>query len=209
MKLALRTLIGAALLIVAAGAAQAQTGRISVTDVAGRTVEVTQPVRRMILGEGRQIYFVAALDTEDPFKRVVGWRDDFAEGRSRRLSRLSREIPGRSPSCPTFGGMKEGTFDIEQAVALKPDVIVMNIEAKTATDEAELIEKLAKVGIPVVYVDFREKPVREHRAEHAADRQAVRQGGPGRGLHRLPRASRSTVVTERLAKANPASARWL
>ena len=54
MKLALRTLIGAALLMLAAGAAQAQTGRISVTDVAGRTVEVTQPVRRMILGEGRQ-----------------------------------------------------------------------------------------------------------------------------------------------------------
>ncbi len=35
------------------------------------------PVERVILGEGRQIYFTAALDTEKPFGRVVGWRDDF------------------------------------------------------------------------------------------------------------------------------------
>ena len=58
-----------------------------------------------------------------------------------------------------FGGMKDGTFDIEQAVALKPDVILMNIDAKTATEEAGYIEKLGKVGIPLVYVDFREKPM--------------------------------------------------
>ena len=60
---------------------------------------------------------------------------------------------------PTFGGMKDGTFDVEQAVALKPDVIMMNVDAKTATEEAGYIEKLGKVGIPLVYVDFREKPM--------------------------------------------------
>ena len=62
---------------------------------------------------------------------------------------------------PTFGGMKDGTFDIEQAVALKPDVIIMNTEAKSATEESGYIEKLAAVGIPLVYIDFREKPM-EH-----------------------------------------------
>lgn len=44
--------------------------------------------------------------------------------------------------------MKDGTFDIEQAVTLKPDVIIMNIDAKSATEESGYIEKLAKVGIP-------------------------------------------------------------
>ncbi|RXM22206.1 ABC transporter substrate-binding protein, partial [Citrobacter sp. AAK_AS5] len=53
----------------------------------------------------------------------------------------------------------DGTFDIEQAVTLKPDVIIMNIDAKTATEEAGYIEKLGKVGNPLVYVDFREKPM--------------------------------------------------
>lgn len=40
--------------------------------------------------------------------------------------------------------MKDGTFDIEQAISLKPDVILMNIDAKTATQEAGYIEKLER-----------------------------------------------------------------
>ena len=34
----------------------------------------------------------------------------------------------------------------------------MNLEAKVATEEAGLLQKLAKVGIPVVFIDFRERP---------------------------------------------------
>jgi iron complex transport system substrate-binding protein len=43
-------------------------------------------------------------------------------------------------------------------VSLDPDVMILNLEAKAATDEAGYEEKLAAVGIPIVYVDFREKP---------------------------------------------------
>ena len=35
----------------------------------------------------------------------------------------------------------------------------MNLEAKQATEDAQYIEKLAAVGIPVVYIDFREHPL--------------------------------------------------
>jgi iron complex transport system substrate-binding protein len=35
----------------------------------------------------------------------------------------------------------------------------MNTEAKSATEESGYIEKLAAVGIPLVYIDFREKPM--------------------------------------------------
>ena len=157
MNQAIRALIGAALLMLAAGAAQAQTSRISVTDVAGRTVEVTQPVRRMILGEGRQTYLVAALDREDPFGRIVGWRDDFEKADNDGYHIYREKYPAIA-GLPKFGGAKEGTFDVEQAVALCPDVIVMNLEAKVATEEAGLLQKLAKVGVPVVFIDFRERP---------------------------------------------------
>ncbi len=34
----------------------------------------------------------------------------------------------------------------------------MNLESKLATDEGGLIDKLAAVGIPVVFIDFRERP---------------------------------------------------
>ena len=131
---------------------------VTVKDVTGRDVEVNVPVSHVILGEGRQIYFLAALDKDNPFQHVVGWRDDLPKADPESYAAYLAKYPDIA-KLPTFGGMKDGTFDIEQAVALKPDVILMNVDAKTATEEAGYIEKLAKVGIPLVYVDFREKPM--------------------------------------------------
>ncbi|NLS07075.1 ABC transporter substrate-binding protein [Rhizobium sp. P32RR-XVIII] len=141
------------------GAAEAGE-KMMIKDISGREVEISVPVERVILGEGRQIYFTATLDTDAPFKRIVGWRDDFKkadlDGYNAYLEKYLE-----MDKIPTFGGMKDGTFDIEQAVTLKPDVVIMNIDAKSATEESGYIEKLAKVGIPLVYVDFREKAM-EH-----------------------------------------------
>ena len=132
--------------------------KVTVKDVTGRDVEVNVPVQHVILGEGRQIYFLAALDKNNPFEHVVGWRDDLPKADPETYEAYLAKYPDIA-KLPKFGGMKDGTFDIEQAVALKPDVILMNIDAKTATEEAGYIEKLGKVGIPLVYVDFREKPM--------------------------------------------------
>lgn len=156
----LRRLLGAAALALAglAAIAPAAAETLTVTDVLGRKVEVEAPVKRVILGEGRQMYFVAALDREDPFKRVVAWRDDLPKADPDSYKQYLARYP-QIAELPTFGGMKEGAFDIEQAIALKPDVLFMNVEAQVANDEARLVEKLAGVGIPVVYVDFREKPM--------------------------------------------------
>ena len=137
------------------GLAGAET--VTVTDVAGRPVEVNVPVQRVILGEGRQIYLVSILDSDDPFRRVVGWREDFSQADPDNYAIYLEKFP-QMADIPTFGGFKDGTFDVEQAVALAPDVVVMNIESKQATEDARYIEKLAAVGIPVVYVDFRERP---------------------------------------------------
>lgn len=131
---------------------------VKIKDITGREVEVSVPVERVILGEGRQIYFTAALDTDNPFGRVIGWRDDFKKADLDGYNIYLKKYP-EMEAIPTFGGMKDGTFDIEQAVALKPDVIIMNTEAKSATEESGYIEKLAAVGIPLVYIDFREKPM--------------------------------------------------
>lgn len=136
---------------------------VTLTDIAGRQVTLEAPVDRVILGEGRQIFFTAVLDGEDPFARVVGWRDDFQQASPESYAAYAAKFP-QMKDIPTFGGFKEGTFDIEQAVSLDPDVMIMNLEAKQATDEAGYEEKLAKVGIPIVYVDFREKPF-EHTAQ--------------------------------------------
>jgi iron complex transport system substrate-binding protein len=176
--------------------------KVVVTDVTGRQVEVKAPVNKVILGEGRQVYFVAALDSEDPFKRVVGWRDDFEKADLDGYKDYLAKYP-QIAKLPKFGGSKEGTFDIEQAVALAPDVMIMNVEAKTATDDAKLTEKLAKVGIPVVFVDFRDKPFENTEPSMRLigklfDKEARAEEFIAFRKEQIQR------VTERLAKANPA-----
>lgn len=147
--------LAAALLFATAAASAAETR--TVEDVAGRSVQVPAEAKRIILGEGRQIYLLAALDTEAPFQRVVGWRDDL-EKADRDGYEIYREKYPFIADLPRFGGAKEGTFDVEQALSLHPDLVVMNLESKLATDEGGLIDKLAAVGIPVVFIDFRERP---------------------------------------------------
>jgi len=152
----LPSLLGAAALsLFAASFVQAET--VTFTDIAGRQVQFETPVQRVILGEGRQAFFTAVLETENPFARIVGWRDDLRQADPDSYAAYQAQVP-QIASISTFGGLKEGTFDIEQAVSLDPDVMILNLEAKAATDEAGYEEKLAALGIPIVYVDFREKP---------------------------------------------------
>jgi ABC-type Fe3+-hydroxamate transport system, periplasmic component len=157
MQFLRKVTVAVALAVSLAAPVAARAETVKVTDVLGREVEVKAPVERIILGEGRQIYFVATLDKDDPFKRIVGWRDDLPKADPDNYKAYLERYPDIA-KLPTFGGMKEGSFDVEQAIALKPDVLFMNIESKVASDEAKLVEKLAAVGIPVVYVDFRERP---------------------------------------------------
>lgn len=181
---------------VMAGSAARAAGSVEVVDIVGRRVRVASPVRRMILGEGRQTYLMAALDREDPFARVVGLRDDFRKADLDGYTVYEGKFPGIG-KLPSFGGWKDGAFDIEQVIALRPDVVVMNLEAKVAIDDGGLIGKLERVGIPVVFIDFREKPF-----EHAERSIAIMGALLGREERAAElaafRAAQIAVVTDRL-----------
>ena len=191
--------IAAVALMVAGTVHAAET--VTITDVAGREVSVKVPAEKLILGEGRLIYGLATLDTDAPFKRVVGWRDDLKKADPQGYGIYAAKYP-EIDSLPTFGGIKDGTFDVEQAISLKPDVIVMNLEAKGATDDASLDKKLAAVGIPLVYIDFRESPMKNTET-------SMRILGQLTGLETRAeefikfRSDHIKRVTDRLAKANP------
>lgn len=174
---------------------------VTITDVAGREVSVKVPAEKLILGEGRLIYGLATLDTDAPFKRVVGWRDDLKKADPQTYDIYAAKYPSIN-DLPTFGGIKDGTFDIEQAIALKPDVIVMNLEAKGATEDAALDEKLAAVGIPLVYIDFRERPIEN--TDTSMRILGTITGKQDRAEEFIKfRNDKIAVVTDRLAKANP------
>lgn len=147
-------------LISLAYCATAVADDITITDVAGRQITLNAPAERVILGEGRQIYLLGLLEPEAPFAHVVGWREDFSQADPDNYARYAERFP-EIEAIPTFGGFKDGTFDVEQAASLNPDVVLMNIEAKAATEDAAYDDKLAQLGIPIIYVDFREDPL-EH-----------------------------------------------
>ncbi|MFC3124148.1 ABC transporter substrate-binding protein [Pseudoroseomonas globiformis] len=157
MPLSRRALLGASLLACPFLAAAAPAPR-EITDITGRRVRVASPARRVILGEGRQMYLVAALMREAPFERVVGWRDDFRKADLDGYNAYRETYAAQMDRLPVFGGTKEGTFDVEQAIELRPDAVIMNLESRAATEGAGLIEKLGAVGIPVLFIDFRERP---------------------------------------------------
>ncbi|WP_447530092.1 ABC transporter substrate-binding protein [Vreelandella sp. TE19] len=131
---------------------------IDVVDITGREVHFDAPAERVILGEGRQIYLLGLLEPEAPFTHVVGWREDFSQADPDNYARYAERFPTMG-ELPTFGGFKDGTFDVEQAASLTPDVVFMNLEAKAATEDAAYDDKLGHLGIPIVYVDFREDPI--------------------------------------------------
>lgn len=137
---------------------QAIADPVTVTDIAGRDVTIDAPAQRIILGEGRQIYLLGVLERDAPFARVVGWRQDLLQADPDTYAAYAAKFP-EMKDLPTFGGFKDGTFDVEQAAALNPDLILMNLEAKAATEDAGYDDKLAQLGIPIVYVDFREDPI--------------------------------------------------
>jgi iron complex transport system substrate-binding protein len=156
-------LLGLALLLASvvqltAAASTAAQGTTTVTDIVGRTVTVKTPVQRVILGEGRQTYIVASLDTDDPFKRVVGWGDDLRTADYDSYVKYQERFPELT-EIPIFGSAQSGTFSVEKAVELQPDVVIFSLDSYAAARDSGLIDTLEKVNIPSVIIDFRQQPL--------------------------------------------------
>ncbi|MEQ8710180.1 MAG: ABC transporter substrate-binding protein [Rhodospirillales bacterium] len=141
---------GAMLLSVAAQAAD-------VTDVAGRTVTVNTPVKRIILGEGRQIYAIAPLERENPFGHVVGWKDDMILYDPDAYRKYLAKFPALA-DMTNFGSPYAADFSVEKAIAVDADLVILNLGEYMKAQETGIIEKLEKAGIPVVFIDFRQRP---------------------------------------------------
>jgi len=136
----------------------AAQGTTTVTDIVGRTVTVKTPVERAILAEGRQTYIVASLDSDNPFKRVVGWGDDLRTADYDSYLKYQEQFPSLT-EIPVFGSPQSGTFSVEKAVDLQPDVVIFSLDSYAPARDSGLIDTLAKVNIPSVIIDFRQQPL--------------------------------------------------
>jgi iron complex transport system substrate-binding protein len=134
------------------------TERVTVTDVAGRAVDVQIPASRVLLGEARLIYGLAPLFGDDLFQHVVGWPNDFRINDAETYEAY-RKVYDDMDSVEELGNLSQGSFSVERALALRPDVVFLPLGFLAQAEQNGFLAKFEAVGVPVLVVDFRERPL--------------------------------------------------
>ena len=134
-------------------------GSATVVDLAGRTVEIPTGAVKVVLGESRMVYAVAPLfgPEGNAFDHIVGWNDDLHKTDPDAYEKYLERFP-RVADIVNFGSPYQGDFNIEQAIALDADIVIMNLSNLFKMQEAGMMEKLEKAGIQTVFADFRQRP---------------------------------------------------
>lgn len=118
------------------GGEQAADGIVSVTDQAGRTVIIEEPVERIVSGYYISSSACIALGLEDKLAGIEAKAD------SRPIYALAAP---RLLELPNVGTAKE--FDLEGCVALEPDLVILPLRLRDSADT------MAELGIPVLLVN--------------------------------------------------------
>ncbi|KJY79573.1 ABC transporter substrate-binding protein [Vibrio nigripulchritudo] len=130
---------------------------IEVVDLAGRSVTIPKVPKKIILGEGRMMYTLALLEKGNPFERVVGWKDDLMKWDPDAYRAYLSKFP-QAENIANLGSPYANDFSIEKVITLNADIMILNLGNLLKAKETGLIEKLEKVGVQVIFVDFRQRP---------------------------------------------------
>ncbi|BCL71759.1 iron ABC transporter, periplasmic iron-binding protein, putative [Vibrio nigripulchritudo ATCC 27043] len=130
---------------------------IEVVDLAGRSVTIPKVPKKIILGEGRMMYTLALLEKGNPFERVVGWKDDLMKWDPDAYRAYLSKFP-QAENITNLGSPYANDFSIEKVITLNADLMILNLGNLLKAKETGLIEKLEKVGVQVIFVDFRQRP---------------------------------------------------
>ena len=131
-----------------------------VTDLAGRKVSVPDHPQRVLLGEGRFVFAMALLDKENPVERVIGWQGELKAQDPYAWNQLVKKFP-KAGTIPLIGKTSESSVSPEKIVSLQPDLAIFGLTGHGPTPSNPMLRALYDAGIPVIFIDFRDKPL-EH-----------------------------------------------
>ncbi|AYN95035.1 iron ABC transporter substrate-binding protein [Pseudomonas sp. LTJR-52] len=192
----------------------------TITDIAGRQVEIPAKVDRILLGEGRMLYALALLEGDKPLDRIVGWQGELSTVDKQGYAAYQAKYP-QIDKIPTIGKTSEASVNDEKAISLKPDIAIFGIAGHGPGVKNELVEQLKAAGVPVVFIDFRQHPMQNtipsmrvlgkavHREKQAEDYIAFYQRHLDRiqkTVSTIPSDKRPNVFIEMLAGIWPGSA---
>jgi len=192
--------------------------KITVTDLAGRTVEVPHGAKKVILGEGRMFYATVVFDKDKPFEQLAAIGDDLPKFDPDTWNKYLARFP-EAKDVPMIGAAASADFSVEKALQLDVDVLVVTLGFYDKIKESGIIDKLEKAGVPTVFVDFRERPTqntvpsilllgrifgKEAQAQAFADFYMAQMRRVYMGLSGLKPDQRPVVFAERAAGLDPA-----
>ena len=134
---------------------------VTVTDVAGRQVTLTEKPSRIALSTGRVFPLLEIIYGKDAASHLVAWRKDMIVS----APSMYREYVADYPSLenvPQIGVIKSGEFDAEAFINMKnrPDLFLVDLSNISLAEDKGLLTKLENAGIKVLAVDFREDPLK-------------------------------------------------
>lgn len=133
---------------------------IRIVDIVGREVVLQQPAQKVILGEGRFLAVLGVLGVEQPLTRVAGMMNEFRSFDPAGYSRYRQGFP-EIDQIPTFGQTSEQSVSVEQAILAQPDVAIFGARGHgPGARSRHIIERLEAAGIKVVFIDFRQQPLK-------------------------------------------------
>ncbi|XXF07688.1 ABC transporter substrate-binding protein [Pseudomonas sp. D2-3] len=129
-----------------------------VVDVLGRSVTVTLPAKRVVLGFNFEDY--AAVGGEKAFDSVVGISRGAWE---RKVPQNWKRYVAHYPKLDTLadvGEVETQSFSVEKVLSLEPDLLVLtDWQFQALPDE---VARLEKAGVPVLVIDYNAQTLERH-----------------------------------------------
>jgi len=142
------------LTILATAGLMARAEQITVTDLAGRTVSVQLPAKRVVLAEARQLVSLSLVD-RDVARRIAGTAG------TRLFDPEARKA--YEAAFPEFAAAPKlddeaSNLSAEKAIAAEPDLVILSGNIGLDPRSQALADTLAAAGIPAIFIDFRADP---------------------------------------------------
>ena len=132
---------------------------LTVIDVADRTVTINKPVERVVLTYNSEIDYIVVEGGKDPLKRMVGWSGHFKNAQSM-WQKFAEKFP-EIEDIPELGDMWKGTFSVEKAISLEPDVVIFGL-IYVERDVMPSVGQLEQAGIPSIFIDYHAETIEMH-----------------------------------------------
>ncbi len=158
IRFSLRLLALASALALPALPALATDYPVTVTDIAGRSVEIKAEPQRIVVQDGRDLFALTLLDREDPLKRVVAWNNIVSRSDPASWNVYKTAWPESAAKALDMKFGDEGQINVEEVVARKPDLIIYQVRVRKALDDADLFARFESLGVPIVLIDTEMDP---------------------------------------------------